>query len=662
MAPTGRGWLVVVLANVFFACASFSIAIPTLYGYLAQLAGTRAPLGSRPLFYALTVSVYSIGEAVGSVVFGWGYAKAPGPKTAILATIFVGLAGSLLFAGAGMYAVKDPSATAAWIAFTGRAVQGLWTGGQQTVEQAFLSEYVDPRDLTAVTASLGSAAVLGFILGPSFATALDFVHVTVDGYTANGDTAPGLFMVVIAVAMLVMTATLFRVGDVNSEGNDDDDNDEEAAPLLSVDANNVVGVYEDDKDNDSDICFRHHADRIGQSQPGSPSQLAQSHQAKLAKADNDGGYTVPRFENLDPTADVCPTPPATVGLVLCLSAFFVHFYSFAVYETIMTPLVPELYGWSANRVDVLFVGAGIVSLIASLTVKFVSPFVSDTQLLVASLVLGSIGNAIMIDIPGYAQGKGGPPPSWGFVTGFVLLNIAFPIGRNVVLGLYSKIIGPCPQGGYMGAIIALGAVPRAVGPFWAVYALCIPERRQAHPQRYPATLCHTKPSTKPETYILFGTTAVAFAVMTIVVAVAAARGLLAPHPDLLLGQDSAATDLRNAPQTEHDTDTDNDNDNDHDSETRSSRSDVSLVGEMASVAWSRRRSTAFAMADRRASALCVYPGQTPTRWGSFVPARQLSAEEEPSPLAARRRTRVSVALFGEPRESWPSRPPQFHAT
>ena len=230
----------------------------------------------------------------------------------------------------------------AWIAFTGRAVQGLWTGGQQTVEQAFLSEYVDPRDLTAVTASLGSAAVLGFILGPSFATALDFVHVTVDGYTANGDTAPGLFMVVIAVAMLVMTATLFRVGDVNSEGNDDDDNDEEAAPLLSVDANNVVGVYEDDKDNDSDICFRHHADRIGQSQPGSPSQLAQSHQAKLANADNDGGYTVPRFENLDPTADVCPTPPATVGLVLCLSTFFVHFYSFAVYETIMTPLVPEV--------------------------------------------------------------------------------------------------------------------------------------------------------------------------------------------------------------------------------------------------------------------------------------------------------------------------------
>ena len=57
------GWLYVFLANVFFACVSFSIALPTLYGYLTGLGGD--PLGSPSLFYALTVSIYSCGEAAG---------------------------------------------------------------------------------------------------------------------------------------------------------------------------------------------------------------------------------------------------------------------------------------------------------------------------------------------------------------------------------------------------------------------------------------------------------------------------------------------------------------------------------------------------------------------------------------------------------------------
>jgi len=37
---------------------------------------------------------------------------------------------------------------------------------------------------------------------------------------------------------------------------------------------------------------------------------------------------------------------------------------------------------------------------------------------------------------------------------------------------------------------------------------------------------------KPETYVLFGTTALAFCAMLVVVTVAARRGLLAPHPDV----------------------------------------------------------------------------------------------------------------------------------
>lgn len=139
-------------------------------------------------------------------------------------------------------------------------------------------------------------------------------------------------------------------------------------------------------------------------------------------------------------------------------------------------------------------GAGVVSLLSSLGVKFLAPSVSDVRLLLASLVIGALGNAVMIDFPGestgklhvlfdecrasdsrslvslgdwgignthwrtrsfgrfcagYAKGHASAPPVEGFILGFVMLNIAFPIGRNVVLSLYSKILGPCPQGAYV---------------------------------------------------------------------------------------------------------------------------------------------------------------------------------------------------------------------
>lgn len=61
---------------------------------------------------------------------------------------------------------------------------------------------------------------------------------------------------------------------------------------------------------------------------------------------NDSDYTSAKSSPVlpvdSPDCPAAPLPPSTAGVVLCLVAFFVHFYSFAVYETIMTPLVPEV--------------------------------------------------------------------------------------------------------------------------------------------------------------------------------------------------------------------------------------------------------------------------------------------------------------------------------
>jgi hypothetical protein len=94
-------WASGVIFNDLFSARRVSLACgmsprQTLYGYLIELANAganttassrnvttytsssdagsgsdvRAPLGSTELFYALTVSIYSVGEMAGSILFG----------------------------------------------------------------------------------------------------------------------------------------------------------------------------------------------------------------------------------------------------------------------------------------------------------------------------------------------------------------------------------------------------------------------------------------------------------------------------------------------------------------------------------------------------------------------------------------------------------------
>ena len=153
-------------------------------------------------------------------------------------------------------------------------------------------------------------------------------------------------------------------------------------------------------------------------------------------------------------------PPNSVGLAVCLMLFFVHFLSFALQETIGTPLVQELYGWGpcedndakpdcnadrANYINLLYTGSGVVSWLASVGLSFLSRSCSDVTLLFGSVLVGLAGAVTMLDVwdgGGLAHGRIGVAQ---FLVGFTLVSIAFPIGRNVTLSVASKIVGPHPQ-------------------------------------------------------------------------------------------------------------------------------------------------------------------------------------------------------------------------
>ena len=131
------------------------------------------------------------------------------------------------------------------------------------------------------------------------------------------------------------------------------------------------------------------------------------------------------------------------------------------------PMVIKLYDWSPVQINMLFVGAGAISLITSFLVRYISRHVRDQTLLIASIVIGLLGSILQMDIPQIERVL----PMHRFILGFSLSTMAFPMGISVVLGLYSNILAPVNQGKWMGVIFAVSAVPRSLGPFLALEAL-----------------------------------------------------------------------------------------------------------------------------------------------------------------------------------------------
>ena len=146
--------------------------MPSLWLYLRSLHAEEG-------FYAWVVAVYSVGEAVGSVAIG-SFSNRIGAKVSLLLTAAISLVGASAYALAGpLYAASrggvEPSSgvdphgfnPAPWTVLFGRLLQGIGSGGQQAVEQAYLAVAAPPEQRTELTGHLSTCACLGFICGPA---------------------------------------------------------------------------------------------------------------------------------------------------------------------------------------------------------------------------------------------------------------------------------------------------------------------------------------------------------------------------------------------------------------------------------------------------------------------------------------------------------------
>lgn len=382
-------------------------------------------------FLAFVLFIYSFGEFFGAI--GWGYVyNASSMKFSLYSCIFTGLIGSLLYSIGGYFPGYGK-----WLVALGRLLQGLWTGGQQTVEQAYISECIDKKENLGLIANIGAAAVIGFTIGPIVGLAGRYTSFSIGPFYVNEYTSCGYFQAIITILMFVLTAYYFQEIPREYRKSLDNEEENEADLIGSVSAKEIL------KNNKSITTYN-------------PSKI---NFALVTEHEKD---------------QLSRLKPSTNGVLVALLIFLIHFNGFAVQETITTPISTDVNHNYTNTLDysgdfayVLFACSGVLSIVTFMVLKVINNIVSDKVLVLVSSLLGLVGYLIMID---YSPRIIEPAR---FVIGFCLISIAFPFGRGITLSLFAKIIGKHKAGVYMGYMLAVGAISRCVGPFWAVQALVV---------------------------------------------------------------------------------------------------------------------------------------------------------------------------------------------
>ncbi|NWI62465.1 MFSD8 protein, partial [Todus mexicanus] len=207
-----------------------------------------------------------------------------------------------------------------------------------------------------------------------------------------------------------------------------------------------------------------------------------------------------------------------VAVVAINFLFFVILFVFAVFETIATPLTMDMYSWTRKQAvfynGIILSVVGIESVIVFMVVKMLSKKTGERAILHGGLLIVLVGFFILLPwgkklpniqwqeiknnsvprtaatemlIPFWsfqatqlpanhtAEPVGCPvSQSWclntpmiylaQYIASDILIGLGYPVCNVMSYTLYSKILGPKPQGVYMGWLTASGSGARILGP------------------------------------------------------------------------------------------------------------------------------------------------------------------------------------------------------
>lgn len=169
-------------------------------------------------------------------------------------------------------------------------------------------------------------------------------------------------------------------------------------------------------------------------------------------------------------------PSDLLPICICGLSLFVTACGFSAYETVTTPLVQKDFGWDVTDANVLFLAAGLVSILSYLIIKSVAKYVEDRGIQLFGLLLSVMGYGLLTTIDGTKLSI------TRFCVGFAMCNMAVEIIRSTGFSIASKVAGPSSvptldgstpkgkieQGTLMGVLIVCNSLARMVGPYTSV--------------------------------------------------------------------------------------------------------------------------------------------------------------------------------------------------
>ncbi|XP_006015676.2 major facilitator superfamily domain-containing protein 8 [Alligator sinensis] len=401
----------VMYITMFLSSIGFSIVIMSIWPYLQKI-----DLTADASFLGWVIASYSIGQMVASPLFGLWSNYRPKREPLVVSSA-ISVAANCLYAY-----VHVPASHNKFYMLVARALVGFGAGNVAVV-RSYIASATSLTERTSAMANTSACQALGFILGPVFQTCFTLmgekgvtwkiIHLQLNMYTA-----PVLLGALLGVINIILIFAVFREHQVDDMGRQ---------------CKSINFEVEESEDVSQDIQG-----------------------------------------NID-----------HVAVVAINFIFFVILFGFAIFETIATPLTMDMYSWPRKEAvfynGIILGGVGIESIIVFMVVKIISKKTDIKNNSIPRATFSEIFTPLWstqtMQLPfNHTEEPTGCPvvQSWclytpviylsQYIASDVLIGLGYPACHVMSYTLYSKILGPKPQGVYMGWLTASGSGARILGP------------------------------------------------------------------------------------------------------------------------------------------------------------------------------------------------------
>ncbi|RNA24089.1 Major facilitator superfamily domain-containing 8 [Brachionus plicatilis] len=432
---------------MFLSAVSFTITISSIWPFLQIIDET-----TDTEFFGWIVSSFSIGQLLSSPLFGYWSNRISCHKIPILVTMVVTIIGNLVYIylqDVGEAKLGQPKI---WM-LSSRFIMGIGASTAAII-RSYASTATIVSERTAVLANISACQGLGFIIGPVLQALLVPVGfpgiIDVKAFHLNFYTSPAVLSIIIYLILIGIVLLKFN-------------------EYVVIDNKNVDKLLSVNSAEDLSESYKH-------------------------------------------------MPPADhTAITLALILFFINCFIFSFFETLSTPLTIDMYAWSKSEATLynglILGGFGILGVIVVLMSKFLTKKFKEKTLMLFGYILLFVAvvaflpwgdNFPSVQIPTIQPGQKNTtslvpmntttsfrtsseePPrgcpldyDWCFYTpivqffqfliGFALLITGYSIANVMSFAIYSKLLGPKPQGLMMGILTSCGSLSRAVGPIVVSY-------------------------------------------------------------------------------------------------------------------------------------------------------------------------------------------------